>query len=153
MNKIDQLIAKRLFEMLDAPSTADRVDRHVNAVINRVRSIIRRRQGGMSKVANVVGGALVAKDAIETNRNPLLISEQSVNDVIDEFSATNTKYRELIAIWNMYLRDKQKNEEVVTSGAIGGGAHQPPANTTSGIAIATYPIGVPIVKRHINFEK
>ena len=146
-NKIDNLITQRLIEHI-INNDADPLQKRTYSVVNRVRDLINNIPGGMQNVNNVIAGGYVAKKTLDNDRNPILINEQEIIDVVDEFSATNTKYQQLIAIWNQYLRDKQQNEEVVGTGAIAGGISQPAANNTTGIATIDLPLGMKIVKRN-----
>lgn len=145
--KIDNLITQRLIEHI-INNDADPLQKRTYSVVNRVRDLINNIPGGMQNVNNVIAGGYVAKKTLDNDRNPILINEQEIVDVVDEFSATNTKYQQLIAIWNQYLRDKQQNEEVVGTGAISGGVSQPAANNTTGMAIIDLPLGMKIVKRN-----
>ena len=146
-NKIDNLITQRLIEHI-INNDADPLQKRTYSVVNRVRDLINSIPGGMQNVNNVIAGSYVAKKTLDNDRNPILINEQEIIDVVDEFSATNTKYQQLIAIWNQYLRDKQQNEEVVGTGAISGSISQPAANNTTGIATIDLPLGMKIVKRN-----
>lgn len=146
-NKIDNLITQRLIEHI-INNDADPLQKRTYSVVNRVCDLINNIPGGMQNVNNVIAGGYVAKKTLDNDRNPILINEQEIIDVVDEFSATNTKYQQLIAIWNQYLRDKQQNEEVVGTGAIAGGISQPAANNTTGIATIDLPLGMKIVKRN-----
>lgn len=145
--KIDNLITQRLIEHI-INDDADPLQKRTYSVVNRVRDLINNIPGGMQNVNNVIAGGYIAKKTLDNDRNPILINEQEIVDVVDEFSATNTKYQQLIAIWNQYLRDKQQNEEVVGTGAISGGVSQPAANNTTGIATIDLPLGMKIVKRN-----
>ena len=145
--KIDNLITQRLIEHI-INNDANPLQKRTYSVVNRVRDLINNIPGGMQNVNNVIAGGYVAKKTLDNDRNPILINEQEIVDVVDEFSATNTKYQQLIAIWNQYLRDKQQNEEVVGTGAISGGVSQPAANNTTGIATIDLPLGMKIVKRN-----
>lgn len=145
--KIDNLITQRLIEHI-INNDADPLQKRTYSVVNRVRDLINNIPGGMQNVNNVIAGGYVAKKTLDNDRNPILINEQEIIDVVDEFSTTNTKYQQLIAIWNQYLRDKQQNEEVVGTGAISGGGSQPAANNTTGIATIDLPLGMKIVKRN-----
>ena len=145
--KIDNLITQRLIEHI-INNDADPLQKRTHSVVNRVRDLINNIPGGMQNVNNVIAGGYVAKKTLDNDRNPILINEQEIIDVVDEFSATNTKCQQLIAIWNQYLRDKQQNEEVVGAGAISGGVSQPAANNTTGIATIDLPLGMKIVKRN-----
>ena len=95
--QIDDLIIRRLVEAVNN-GTMKQCETNTAAVVNRVRNVIRSLPGGFSNFKNVIAGAAVAKNAIETNQNPLLITEQDVFDVVDQFSASNANYRQLIAI-------------------------------------------------------
>lgn len=145
--KIDNLITQRLIEHI-INDDVDPLQKRTHSVVNRVRDLINNIPGGMQNVNNVIAGGYIAKKTLDNDRNPILINEQEIVDVVDEFSATNTKYQQLIAIWNQYLRDKQQNEEVVGTGAISGGVSQPATNNTTGIATIDLPLGMKIVKRN-----
>lgn len=150
-NKINDLIQQRLFEHI-VNNDVNQLQKRTYSVVNTVRNIINNMPGGMRNFHNVIAGGYVAKKALDNDRNPVLITEQEIIDVVDEFSATNTKYQQLIAIWNQYLRDKQQNEEVTGTSAMAGGS-QGPANNTTGIAIVDVPLGVKIVRHNTDFER
>ena len=89
---------------------------YLDKLMINIKKMINKLPGGENKLKNIVAAMVLIKEAVENNKDCNSITDDMLNEAINNVNYKNKSYREML---DVYIQlNKQENEDVITTGAI-----------------------------------
>ena len=172
-SQIDNLIALRLLKILTTPfnefpaykvgvidekgkyivpkNKRDAKQRRSLTYLDRlminIKKLINKLPGGENKLKNLIAAMVLIKECHDKQDDGETLTEQYVEQYINDFESEDTHYKRIANMWEMYIKLKEQTTAAAISGTAGADSHVA-NNNTSGIEIYSAPMGDAIIRRY-----
>ena len=120
---------------------------YLDRLLINIKKLINKLPGGENKLKNLIAAMALIKECQQNDDDGELLTEQMIEQFVDQFNDNDANSRQLIQMWTTYLKLKEQMGTSAISGSAQGDYHEPAANNTSGVQFYSLPISQHIVRR------